>query len=171
MADDPTFQIAADAGLAREAASRLFVAMSQRLRSKLPVAADIRHIGATAVPGCLTKGDLDIVVRVAPEDFQQADACLADMLDRNEGSLRSATFAAFEDQSAVPHLGVQLVASGGPQDFFHLFVAALIASPALVQDYNALKARFDGRPMAEYRRAKDAFVARVLAAEQGEGEV
>lgn len=170
MSDDETFQIVPDADGAREAASRLFVQRSKLLRSQLTVTADIRHIGATAVPGCVTKGDLDIVVRVAAEDFDKADVCLARMLDRNKGSVRTATFAAFEDNSAAPHLGVQLAAIDGPEDFFHLFVDALNASPSLVAAYNELKARFDGHPMEEYRRAKDAFVARVLRQARGEGE-
>ena len=170
MSDDETFQIVPDADGAREAASRLFVQRSKLLRSQLTVPADIRHIGATAVPGCVTKGDLDIVVRVAAEDFDKADVCLARMLDRNKGSVRTATFAAFEDNSAAPHLGVQLAAIDGPEDFLHLFVDALNASPPLVAAYNELKTRFDGHPMDEYRRAKDAFVARVLRQARGEGE-
>jgi hypothetical protein len=32
----------------------------------------------------------------------------------------------------------------------------------LVAAYNALKRKFDGRPMDEYRSAKDAFIAKVL---------
>jgi GrpB-like predicted nucleotidyltransferase (UPF0157 family) len=51
----------------------------------------------------------------------------------------------------------------GPEDFFHLFVEALRQSPGLVSEYNALKRRYDGREMAVYRMAKDAFVERVLA--------
>ncbi len=43
------------------------------------------------------------------------------------------------------------------------FVAALRADPALVADYNGLKAGFDGRPMDAYRAAKAAFVEQVLA--------
>ena len=129
----------------------------------LPAAAEIRHIGATAVPGCLTKGDLDIVIRVAAEDFRQTEAVLASRFARNSGSVRTDTFSAFEDKSRAPDLGVQLTVIGGPFDVFHRFVEALLLSPRLVEDYNALKRAHDNGDMAVYRAAKDAFIARVLS--------
>lgn len=154
--------ILVDAVSAGERAQRLFETVSASLMAILPPAADIRHIGATAVPGCLTKGDLDIVIRVPAEAFEDTDAVLASIFARNSGSIRTETFSAFEDASSEPHLGIQLTAIDGPFDFFHLFVEALRQSPRLVEDYNALKRRHDGRDMAPYRAAKDAFVERVL---------
>lgn len=161
MNDEPPFRLV-DADDARIAASSLFETLHPALSAMLPAGADIRHIGATAVPGCLTKGDLDIVVRVAAADFAAADRALASKYARNEGSLRTSEFAAFEDGSRTPHLGIQLVVIDGPLDVFHQFVEALRRSPELVADYNALKRRFDGADMATYRAAKDAFVERVL---------
>ena len=38
--------------------------LNASLRPLLPTA-EIEHIGATAIPGALTKGDLDVMVRVA----------------------------------------------------------------------------------------------------------
>jgi GrpB-like predicted nucleotidyltransferase (UPF0157 family) len=159
---EPPFRLA-DAGRAREAAERLFEAVSRKLAAKLPATAEIHHIGATAIPGCLTKGDLDIVVRIPAADFAAADAALASLLARNEGSVRTEAFSAFEDKASDPHLGVQLAALDGPFDDFHLFVEALRRSPQLVEDYNELKRGHDGADMETYRAAKGAFVERVLA--------
>jgi GrpB-like predicted nucleotidyltransferase (UPF0157 family) len=72
-------------------------AISKFLTGLLPPAADVRHIGATAIPGCLTKGNLDIVVRVPIDQFSDTDAVLASHLAPNEGFIRS-----------KPHLGIQL---------------------------------------------------------------
>lgn len=155
--------ILVDEHRAREQAQRLFEAVSKLLTKVLPPTADVRHIGATAIPGCLTKGDLDIVVRVPTDQFSDIDAVLASRFARNEGSTRSETFSAFEDASSRPHLGIQLVAINGPFDFFHLFVEALQRSRRLVEDYNALKSQYNGANMALYRRAKDAFIEAVLA--------
>lgn len=163
MSDEPPFRLVADPEQARRDAERLFARTLVVLRQHLPASADIRHIGATAIPGCLTKGDLDIVVRVPAEDFIDAEASLAALLARNAGSMRSNTFSAFEDASALPHLGVQLAVMGGPNDFFHLFVEALRNAPDLVAAYNALKRGHDGSPMHAYRKAKDRFVEAVLA--------
>lgn len=128
----------------------------------LPASADIRHIGATAVPGCLTKGDLDIVVRVAAADFAAADVVLAARFARNTGSTHTDTFSAFEDADTSPHLGVQLAVVGSPDDCFHTFAEALKRDPQLLTEYNILKQSFDGQPMDVYRAAKSAFIERVL---------
>jgi GrpB-like predicted nucleotidyltransferase (UPF0157 family) len=161
--DNQALFILVDANRAREGAEHLFGTASKFLVSVLPPTADVRHIGATAVPGCLTKGDLDIVVRIPVDQFSDADAVLASHFARNEGSIRSGTFAAFEDAARNPHLGIQLVAINGPSDFFHLFVEALQRSARLVEEYNALKRQYDGANMVLYRAAKDAFVEAVLA--------
>ena len=162
MVDAPTFRIADDTEEARRAAEALFAVVVGELAPILPASAAILHVGATAVPGCLTKGDLDIVVRVERADFAPAEARLAARFDRNGGSIRTDDFAAFEDAGRSPHLGIQLTVRGGPFDVFHLFAQALRDDPALLLRYNALKLRFDQGPMRGYRSAKDAFVGASL---------
>ena len=161
MPNEQLFQLI-DPDRARERADKLFNVMHQTLSEMLPRTAEVRHIGATAVPGCLTKGDLDILVRLPVEDFAVADSVLASKFRRNEGSARTANFSAFEDASIDPHLGLQLTTIDGPHDFFHSFVEALLSSPELVGEYNDLKRQHDGTDMELYRAAKDAFVERVL---------
>lgn len=164
MSVEPDFLLHPDPERARAAADDLFERTGALLSRLLPVSAEIRHIGATAVPGCLTKGDLDIVVRVAAADFAPADAALAAYFDRNTGSTHTATFSAFESASTTPHLGVQLAVVGSTDDVFHTFVDALRRDPDLLARYNTLKRRYDGRPMDVYRAAKSAFVAEALLA-------
>jgi GrpB-like predicted nucleotidyltransferase (UPF0157 family) len=163
MADDETFSLAASADSARETAEVLFAVVAPELISVLPASAEVVHVGATAVPGCVTKGDLDIVVRVDRVDFAASEALLAKRFSRNVGSIRTDEFAAFEDPSRSPHLGVQLTMKGGAFDDFHQFVEELRRDPLLVRRYNDLKLRFNGKPMADYRAAKDAFVAEILS--------
>jgi GrpB-like predicted nucleotidyltransferase (UPF0157 family) len=164
MAHGETLKLAVDLDVARSAAETLFHTIAAELAAVLPTSAEVRHIGATAVPGCLTKGDLDIVVRVEQADFPAAQSLLMTRYKRNAGSIRTNAFAAFEYAHRTPHLGVQLTVKGGAFDVFHHFVEALRADPALVRHYNDLKQHFRGRPMADYRAAKDAFVGEVLAA-------
>jgi GrpB-like predicted nucleotidyltransferase (UPF0157 family) len=153
MSTEPPFHLV-DTEPAREKAQRLFERVRRSIVTMLPSDADIRHIGATAVSGCLTKGDLDIVVRVPGMAFQQADALLARHFTRNDGSIRTASFSAFEDASTDPHLGIQLTMIGGPHDFFHLFVEALRRSPHLVSEYNTLTLLHEGSDMTVYRRQR-----------------
>ena len=160
---EPNFALHPDVETARADAECLFGRISSELRAFLPPAADIRHIGATAVAGCLTKGDLDIVVRVGAEDFIAADEALGMRFARNIGSKRTASFSSFEDVETSPHLGVQLTVAGGEDDYFHLFVEALRRDRKLAVQYNVLKKQFDGQPMDVYRAAKSAFVTTVLS--------
>lgn len=164
---EATFSLHSDQARAHRDAERLFARVKAELGSLLPACAEIHHVGATAVPGCLTKGDLDIAVRVGAEAFAEADAALAAMFMRNAGSKRTDAFSAFEDVTARPHLGVQLTAKGGADDYFHLFADALRRSAELVAAYNALKQQFDGKPMDAYRSAKSAFVEDVLRRQAG----
>jgi len=65
-----------------------FIKAASLIRTKLPHA-EIIHIGSTAVHGCLTKGDIDILVRVKPTDFPDALAELDAILvrsNRNEST-------------------------------------------------------------------------------------
>ena len=169
MPDSPYFLAKPDPDAARRAADALFSEVVFELGRLLPRSADIRHVGATAVSGCLTKGDLDIVVRIKPDEFAEAESVLAARYARNTGSFQTDTFASFEDGKRSPHLGIQLAVMDGPEDFFHLFADALRSDPGLIDKYNALKRTFQGKPMDEYRQAKGTFVAMVLSAQCAPG--
>ncbi|RWB98693.1 MULTISPECIES: GrpB family protein [unclassified Mesorhizobium] len=150
---DDTEQLASDA----------FNEFVRRWKSDLPNSAVIEHVGATAVPGCLTKGDLDICIRVDPQDFEAAEERLVRSLERNSGSVRSDAFSAFMDDEQHPPLGVQLVAKGSELDFFVRFRDRLRESANLLSSYNDLKRRFEGRDMEEYRSAKADFISRAVS--------
>ena len=161
MIAEPPFTID-ESGHAHNAA-QLYDTIRPQLAAMLPEGADIRHLGATAVAGCLTKGDLDIVVRVEPWLFLVADAALSAHYARNTGSTRSEAFSAFEDDQQRPHLGIQLVAIGSELDVFHSFAEALASSPQRLAQYNAMKSAHHGAEMAVYREAKSRFVEKVIA--------
>ncbi len=157
MADLFTISAASDA-------HARFPSLREFLARLLPAHADIQHIGSTAVPGCLTKGDLDLCVRVPPEHFASCEAALARVLARNQGSLHTSSLASFIAHPGTAHeAGVQLVAIGSPEDTFVRFRDLLLASPKLVEHYNALKLAWHGKPMDDYRDAKAAFIESALA--------
>lgn len=132
--------------------------------------ADVQHVGSTAVPGSLTKGDLDIQVRVPADRFAEAEACLAGRYDRNTGSLSNASFASFKNDDLPIPLGIQLSAIDGPQDIFVRWRDLMLADPTLVDAYNALKRRFHGGDMGAYRAAKTAFIESVLGRSKKESD-
>jgi GrpB-like predicted nucleotidyltransferase (UPF0157 family) len=125
--------------------------------------AEIEHIGSTAIPGAITKGDLDILVCVSANDFAAAEELLAKHFARNEGSFRSDSFASFCDDAADPPLGIQLVVVGSELDNFTQFRDALRADPHLLAEFNSLKRECEGMEMDAYRERKSAFVERLRA--------
>ncbi|RZK79230.1 MAG: hypothetical protein EOO66_30345, partial [Methylobacterium sp.] len=67
------FRLTEDNAAAHAAADQLFAVVWRALEIVLPLETEILHVGATAIPGCLTKGDLDIVVRVERQAFAIAE--------------------------------------------------------------------------------------------------
>lgn len=55
----------------RQKVERLFQDQKEKIQSLLPDA-DVQHIGSTAIPNSITKGDLDIQVRIPVEGFSMA---------------------------------------------------------------------------------------------------
>ena len=126
--------------------------------------AEVEHVGATSVPGALTKGDLDVLVRVHPSQFSRSVAALRNVYAVHQPDNWTPTLASFNDPaSSAPAVGVQLVVAGSPSDaLFGPFREALIADPALLAQYNALKLRLDGESDEHYTATKGAFVEDML---------
>ncbi len=111
--------------------------------------------GGLSVPGALTKGDVDLHLRVAPEHF-------ADTVARLEGRYATAsphawapTLAVF-DVPATLSTGLAVTPVGSEHDDrFTNTWRALRESPDLLARYNALKASSAGTPA--YERLKSDF--------------
>lgn len=131
------------------------------LRAALPAWARVAEVGSTAVPGVIGKGDIDLLVLVPPEHFEAARAAIDALYPRNPRQLSNATYQGYTVHSPLD-VAIQLTVAGGAHDFFDAFLDRLRGSPALVEAYNALKRRFDGEPMDDYRAAKAAFIEAAL---------
>ena len=138
-----------------EKIEKLFSAEKAILASALPYA-DIEHIGATSVPGTITKGDLDINVRVQLEKFQDAIKILKGMYEINQLENWNEGFASFKDDSR--DLGVQLTVLGTPVDYFVAQREYFKTHPEKVIELNALKKEYEGKGMDEYRKGKNTFL-------------
>jgi GrpB-like predicted nucleotidyltransferase (UPF0157 family) len=134
-----------------------------RIGAELP-AAEIEHVGSTSIPGALTKGDLDLLVRVDAAGFPAAVSALLAMYAVHQRENWTPTYASFTDPDADdPPVGVQLVVAGSRDDaLFGPFRRAMIADPELLAAYNDLKRRYDGSDYDTYTRAKARFIERVL---------
>jgi GrpB-like predicted nucleotidyltransferase (UPF0157 family) len=143
----------------RERVAGIFAARRAELELLLPEAR-IEHIGSTAVPGSLTKGDLDICAIVAPGEFEPASRALADRFAIHQPENWSTTLASF---TAPPEdgidVGIQLVPAGSPdEEHFVGWRDRLRADPALHARYDELKRRHQDDGMDAYRAAKERLI-------------
>ena len=125
---------------------RAFQYHSREIRLLVP-SATVDHVGATSVPGLLTKGDLDLLVRVPPEELETAEAALRlrypGLVDGTEAELP---------------VGIEVVAEGSPRAQRVLALKrAFRTRPELVEQANALKREHEGGDPAAYEAAKQAF--------------
>jgi GrpB-like predicted nucleotidyltransferase (UPF0157 family) len=143
----------------RERVGVAFAARRAELEALLP-GARVEHIGSTAVPGSLTKGDLDICVIVAAADFERASGVLAGRFRVHQPENWSPTLASFTAPPAEGiEVGVQLVPAGSDDE--RRFVGwrdRLRADPALRARYDELKLRHRAEGMDAYRSAKEAII-------------
>jgi GrpB-like predicted nucleotidyltransferase (UPF0157 family) len=136
--------------------------VTAELSSSLPDAL-IEHVGATAVPGSLTKGDLDVLVRVPQSRFNLATAELKRNLAPKPANWLAdlASFEAEPDGGVL--IGVQLVVAGGRSDrLFLRWRDRLIQDPDLLQRYNEFKREHRDLDLPEYTEAKANFIEREL---------
>ena len=85
----------------------------RRVALELVPGADVEHVGATAVPGALTKGDVDIAVRVGKPQFSAAVDALSSRYAIHQPHNWTPTLASFTepDPGELP-VGIQLVVAG-----------------------------------------------------------
>lgn len=139
-----------------EKTKNLFMEQKAMIKAVLPKA-DVQHVGSTAIPNSLTKGDLDIQVRVVLEDFEYAVQALSELYSLNDGSSRTDSFRAFMDDATDPQLGVQLTVINSEFDFFWKFREVLLKNENYRLKYDELKKDYDGKDMDDYREAKNGF--------------
>ncbi len=148
----------------RDKAEKVFQKHQSLIKSNLPEV-EIYHVGSTAVKGSLTKGDVDLQVRLSQEDFDKAKEILMKIYDINEGSDQTSFFCAFEKEDELLPLGVQLTVIGSSVDNFRKLTQFFIENPTFIESYNQLKREFEGKDMKLYRKEKSTFIAKLLSSD------
>ncbi|MBM0064160.1 GrpB family protein [Alkalicoccobacillus gibsonii] len=126
--------------------------------------AEIHHVGSTAVPNALTKGDIDLQIRVKQKNFLEAKRLLLSRYELNTGSSQTSFFSAFEIEDELP-IGVQLTVINSEIDHFWKVTEFFKANPTIQEEYNQLKKAYNGQPMDKYRTKKSEFIEKILYSE------
>lgn len=141
----------------KDLAEEIFQKEKSRILKLIP-AAEIEHIGSTAIPGSITKGDLDINVRVTVEDFDKAVEKLKTLYQINQPKNWTDTFASFKDDDSFDlPIGVQLTVIDSEYDDFISLKDLLVKRVDLLEEYNQMKVKYEGKDMEEYRKEKSDF--------------
>jgi GrpB-like predicted nucleotidyltransferase (UPF0157 family) len=153
----------------REAVAASFQEHRNRIESLLPGVA-VEHVGATAVPDALTKGDLDLLVAVSEARFPAAIDSLKDLYVVDQPENWTSTFASFKQvpEGEVP-VGIQVVIVGsGDQSLFLKWRGKLRSDPELLDRFNAFKRDQEGSDPGSYIEAKARFIESVLGSPKGD---
>lgn len=143
--------------------NRLFEVVARDTRRHLPYAR-IEHIGASSVPGAVSKGDLDVFVGVPRCRFRQSVALLGELgFSEKADTLRTESLCMFEAVKYAGDVALQLVENGSRFEMFLRFRDLLRVDATLLDQYNAMKRACEGFDEEAYRGVKADFIERVLS--------
>ncbi|OCY48407.1 GrpB family protein [Acinetobacter pittii] len=141
--------------------AQLFNSYQKDISTLLPFA-QIEHIGSSAIPNAISKGDLDIYIEVMSEQFEFAIEQLKTLnFIEKQNTLRTHELCMLESLND-DDVAFQIVVSGSIFTFFLAFKNKLIDSPTLVNEYNQLKLQCSHLDPDQYRTIKSDFINRVL---------
>jgi GrpB-like predicted nucleotidyltransferase (UPF0157 family) len=137
-----------------------FEKLKGRLSRAIPYS-EIEHVGSSAIMGALSKGDLDVLVRISKDRFPEAIEAIQSLgFSVKPGTLRTESLCMLEGPNEV---AVQLIEKGSKFEMFVRFRDRMNADPSLVEKYNQLKLSCAGKSPNEYRAIKSKFIELVLA--------
>ncbi len=143
-----------------EMANKVFEEQKKEILAKLPYA-EVHHIGSTTIPGSITKGDLDVNVRVEKKDFNTAIESMKQMYDINQPENWRGGFASFQTDTLEIDFGAQLTIIDSEEDVFLRNKAVLQSHPELVEKLNQIKLKYEGKLMTAYRKEKYEFFKQI----------
>ena len=142
-------------------AEKVFKQQRDRVIKLIP-SADVQHIGSTSIPGSITKGDVDIQIRVSKGDFKTAIDKLKSIYDINQSENWNENFASFKDERSLGiDFGAQLTIANSKSDDFVKLRDVLNNNPKLLEEYNQMKLKYQGKSMEAYRKEKAEFFQRL----------
>lgn len=136
----------------------IFQNESQKLKDLFYFDVDIQHVGSSVIPGALTQADVDIQIRVNDEHFTQAVEVLNNYANSKHPEIWTDEFAAFTSSSNELQTDYVVTVINSRYDDFYKVRDYLIANPDTLTEYNNLKASYNGKPYAQYSKAKVEFL-------------
>ncbi len=125
--------------------------------------AELHHIGATAIPGSLTKGDVDVLLRVSGTQFRTVVDTLRQHFSIKQVSNWTPEFASFGDDSRyVLPVGIQVVVRDSSLDIFLFLRDYFVSHRDALIEYNHLKQIHAAEGEKAYWGAKNEFLEKIM---------
>ncbi|HMG25407.1 MAG TPA: GNAT family N-acetyltransferase [Acidimicrobiia bacterium] len=121
---------------------------------------DVEHVGATSMPDGVTKGDVDVNLRVDGDRFDAVVVALSTRFDIAQPRNWSGTFASFSDTRRGVPIGIQVTVTGSDDDVLVDVRERMRADPELRRHYDETKRANAQSGRAAYWHAKDEFLRR-----------
>ena len=138
--------------------ARVILAIERRRLVAVLPDAELTLTGSISLPGMLTRGDVDLHLRVPARDFERAVRSLSTMYAPVHPAIWTGGFAAFETLEHDLPTGIALTAIGDEHDtLFRRTWARLANDAGLAAAYNELKLGHEAADAATYREAKRRF--------------
>lgn len=131
------------------------------LLSEIPGGFSIEHIGASSIPGALTKGDLDVCI-ITEKDLEIICNHLKETYPVHHPELWTSEFAIFHFEKNNISIDIMLVLKNSQYDTFVAFRDILKNNPELVLEYNNLKKDILYSDKQTQRNIKIPFFRKVL---------
>jgi hypothetical protein len=139
-------------------AARTLDAVHAQLRAR-NVPGELLLVGGSSVPEALTKGDIDLHLRVPTGEFAAVVAMLRDLFVVVHPDIWGPTLATFT-VTDIPPVGLAVTPAGSEHDLrFTRTWRLLAADPGLVREYNRVKL---SSADSDYESAKSKFFDHVL---------
>ena len=132
----------------------------RRRLDALGVVGELLLTGGASVPGALTKGDIDLHLRVPPDGFDRVVELVRTVYRPGSLSAWAVTLAVF-DVPGPRATGLAVTPAGSEHDVrFRRSWGLIQAHPELLDEYNQLKRASFGDPSYEDRKSE--FFSRIV---------
>ncbi len=144
----------------KESGNETFSHIKELIESLTP-AAEVIHIGGGSIPGALTKGDVDIQIRIDRTQFEEVVKSFGQVFQINNTELWSEDLAIFKSIYLQMKVDILVTVVGSRSDNCHKFKKLLLTREDILEEYNQMKASFQNQEMQDYKVAKAKFYQRL----------
>lgn len=127
------------------------------LKELLPFS-DVQHVGSSSVPGAIGKLDLDFQIRVDEKKFEKTINILTSQFQEKQKLLWREGFAIFKTKKNNIPIDLVVTTKDSIYDDCYKVRDELRSNKNLLEEYNKLKMKYQGKLYSEYSKAKRKFL-------------